>query len=257
MPKTKYTMKSLDAAIDVLETFLQSEADSRGITEISRITGLSPNRVFRILSTLAERGYVLQDDRSQDYCLGRGFLLLGEAARDRFNLRRNAKPYLEELAAESGDAADLLVRFGDQVVVIDREYGWHRVQASGPIGEAFPLHISSAGKLFLAELSQTEVARWLSEIALSIHGPRTITSIDELKDELDQIRARGYSTSKEEIEEGLFSTGAAVRDSSGLVVAGILLTWTTERHDEEHMRRNAALVMDAGSRLSHELGYRR
>ena len=92
MTSSTPTIRSLEATLDVLEGFLAPGGDYRGVTELSRMTGMQKNRVWRILTTLARRGYVLQDEETQKYSLGPGFLILGEAFRNRLDLRRAAAP---------------------------------------------------------------------------------------------------------------------------------------------------------------------
>jgi DNA-binding IclR family transcriptional regulator len=79
MAQSEYSISALEAALDVAESFLTPNGTIRGVSEISRQTGLHKNRVFRILSTLSNRGYIEQDQVTQKYRLGSGFLVLGEA----------------------------------------------------------------------------------------------------------------------------------------------------------------------------------
>lgn len=243
--------------MDVLEAFIAAHGRPLGITDVSRRTGHNKNRVFRILATLAARGYVLQDPETQEYHLGRGFLLLGEAARNRFDLRETARPYLRELAERSGDAALLLLPFGDSTVTVDIEYGWQRLQSGGPIGETFPLHVGSSGKLLLAHMPPAERDELLDQLALDPVGPNAITDRSDLLRELQRVRERGYATSQEEIEPGLISVGAPIRDHSGQVIAAFTLSVPKARYDEDYERASADLLMDAARRLSVELGSRR
>lgn len=256
MPKTEYRIRSLEATLDVLEAFVDAAGRPLGVTEISRLTGHNKNRVFRILVTLAARGFVLQDPETQEYYLGRGFLLLGEATRNRFDLREAARPYLRELAESSGDAALLLLPFGNSTVTVDIEYGWQRLQSGGPIGETFPLHVGSSGKLLLAHMPSGERQEVLDRLPLDPLTPNSITDRDELLRELQRVREQGYATSQEEIEPGLISVGAPIRNSSGEVVAAFTLSVPSARYDEAYERRCANLLLDAGRRLSAELGYR-
>ena len=112
MPGEASYIQSIDAALDVVESFLTSESGLRGVTEIARLTGMEKNRVWRILTTLARRGYVQQDAGSGHYSLGPGFLVLGGAFHGRLDLRRLAQPLLADMADVSGDTAFLLVPFG-------------------------------------------------------------------------------------------------------------------------------------------------
>ena len=70
----EYYSKAIGRALDVIECFHDSET-SLSLTDISRIGGLPESSLFRILSTLALRGYLLRtadgaSDWLPDCCWG-------------------------------------------------------------------------------------------------------------------------------------------------------------------------------------------
>ena len=152
MGDTKYSIGSLEATLDVLEAFLNTDRRSRGVTEISRITGLHKARVFRILSTLESRGYMKQNPETQEYVIGPGFLFLGDMAREVYDLRIPAREILEELAEKSGDSANLFILSGRNAILVEMARGKHILQAAAHIGEKIPVYASASPKLLLAYL---------------------------------------------------------------------------------------------------------
>src|SRR5437879_12147939 len=85
----KYLVESVARALDVLETFRDSEELS--LSEISRRVGLNKSRSFRLLHTLAERGYVEKIADGGRYRLG--VKLFERAAHRGRELRRIAQPF--------------------------------------------------------------------------------------------------------------------------------------------------------------------
>lgn len=255
MPRTDYYHQGLGAALDVVETFLEPGCTSRGVTEISGLTGLNKNRVFRILSTLRDRGYVEKSIENDDYRLGLGFLLLGEVVRNQFDLRKVSQPYLRQLADSSGDAAYLLVMVGNRAVTIDRCLGEHSLQIAEPIGEQFPLYVGASPKLLLAHVEDPDRSKIIADLDLAVHGPNTITDVQEMTRELDQIRNQGYSVSVEETEEGTHAVAAPIRDNNGYVLAGITIAMPMMRYSKGTESRNIKLVLEAGRQISEKLGY--
>ncbi len=256
MTKTDYSMKSLEATFDVIESFIAPHVQSRSVSEISRMTGLNRNRVFRILMNLLTRDYVMQDPKTREYSLGLGFMHLGEAVRNRFDLLDMVRPTLWKLARLSGDAAYLIMRFGLVTATVAREYGEHRIQGYGPIGETFPLHITASGKLFLALLPEPERRETLLGLELARYGRNSITRLEDLEFVLEEVRSQGYCISEEEVEDGLFTVAAPIRNHRGVMIAGLDITTPEARHDEQRRERNLELVIGSAEAISEALGYR-
>jgi IclR family acetate operon transcriptional repressor len=256
MTNSTPTIRSLEATLDVLEGFLAPGGDFRGVTELSRMTGMQKNRVWRILTTLARRGYVLQDEETQKYSLGPGFLILGETFRNRLDLRRTAAPFLDELAEESGDAIHLDIKYGQEAVLIDRRLGSHGVQVTGPIGEAIPLFIGASPKIHLAFLSKRERKELLDQIQIVPLTPNTVKSREMLEGQLEQIRTLGYWVEEEDYEIGSNEVAAPVFEHTGRVVACLGIAIPRARYTPERRDRTVHLVVEAARGLSEKLGYR-
>jgi DNA-binding IclR family transcriptional regulator len=250
------TVQSIDALLDVVESLVTASAGMRGVTEIAQYTGLQKNRVWRMLNTLRDRGYVLQTTSNRAYQLGPGFLVLGEAFRERFDLRRVAEPFLLELTEDTGDAAFVFVRNGLRAVCADMKVGRHAVQALGRLGEGIPLHVGASPKVLLAFLPDTQRSEILAELPLTSYTFATITDRGALVMELAKIRAQGYCEAGDDYELGSYGVGVPVRDHTGAVTAAISLTMPNMRCDVERRKRAISLLLDAARRLSEGLGYR-
>jgi IclR family acetate operon transcriptional repressor len=256
LKENDYTIQSLAAALDVIDCLVASNGIGRGITEIGHQTGFTKSRVFRILDTLGQRGYVQKDPETQKYHLGPGFLVVGEAFRDGLDLRLVAEPILEDLAERSGDTAHLLALSGLQAVTIDIKRGRHFLQVSESVGQPFPLYIGAVPKILLAYLPEPERKAIIKRLIIHRHTQRTTVRKGDLEAELKQIRSQGYWIAKDDYEAGIFAVGAAVREHTGRVIAGVSLTSPQVRHSVERERRNTQLVIEAARELSERLGYR-
>ena len=250
------TIRSLEAALDVVEEFLSPGGDFRGVTELSRLTGMQKNRVWRILTTFAQRGYVLQDEETQKYSLGPGFLVLGESFRNRFDLRRAAAPFMDELAELSGDAVHLDILNGQESVLIDRRLGRHGVQVTGPIGEGVLVCYGASPKIHLAHLPEKERNKLLDEIRIVPLTPNSVTSREMLERQLEEIRNLGYWVSEGDYEVGSYEVAAPVFDHTGWVVAGLGIAIPQARYTPERRDRTIELVLTATKGLSEKLGFR-
>jgi len=255
MAETDYSIRSLDAAIDVLESFLKPDGQSRGVAETARITGHNKNKVFRILATLEKRGYVRKHSPMQEYGLGLGCLFLADAVRELMDLREISITVLKQLAEKTGDATHLYVLSGEEAVCMSAYKGRHVVQAAGYAGERLPLHVGASPKVLLAYLPEKERAKLLSGMRLTRFTPNTITSRRKLEEQLQVIRSQGYSEAVDDFEIGLYAAGAPVRDGAGQVVAAVVITFPSTRDSRARRDASIEMIVEAGNKISQVLGY--
>ena len=255
MPENdSYVIDIIAVALDVIEHITDDSKVYRA-SEIARALGINRTRVFRILKTLENRGYVDYDSDTQGYRLGVKFLHLGENVRERLDLRREAETILVELSRKTGDSAHLLILRGNRAITIDRRQGENRLQVASPIGQSLPLYVGASPKILLAYLPTEERERVLQGITLERFTENTIADLDELRKHLDTIRQQGYAVDEEDYEQGVFAIGAPVFDFTGSVIAGITITTPGSRYSIERKQELINLVVYAGKKLSEKLGY--
>jgi DNA-binding IclR family transcriptional regulator len=250
----EYFIQSIDAATKVAESFLISGKEVLTLREMIEITGFTKNRVFRIISTLTDLGYLYREENGTGYSLGAKFLLLGEQVRNRSNLREMAAPFLEDMVEATNDAAHLYTTMGNDLVCILHRIGSYMVQAAGHVGEHIPIHIGPA-KVILANKSEEEIHQYLAQIEITPFTDATVTDKDVLREELEVIRAQGYCVDHEEFEEGCHAFSAAVRDLVGDPIGAFVLAVPTIRHSEEKEHQVIQLTSTAAKDLSAQLGF--
>ena len=253
----QYTIQALDAAIDIIEFLVHT--DENGVeataTEISRRVGLHRNRVFRILKTLEYRNYVEVDPQTRVYGLGIKFLHLGQHVQKRLGVREAAEAILKELARKTGDVASVWVQAETTAVCVDWEKGPHMLQSLPSIGRALPLYVGAAPKVLLAHLGQQERDRLLSEVAFEAFTSNTITDSGVLETRLREIRSQGYAVDEEDYEYGEHAVGAPVRDHTGQVVAALSVAVPKTRYRPDRRELLIEYVVEAGYRVSQNLGF--
>ena len=118
-------------------------------------------------------------------------------------------PHLVEFSARVNETVDLSLLDGSQVTFVDQVDAPHRLRPASAVGESFPLHSCAPGKALLATLSASRLrallpARWPAYTA------HTITSPQELLDQLDEIRSTGFALDNEEQNDGICAVGVAI-----------------------------------------------
>jgi DNA-binding IclR family transcriptional regulator len=212
------TNKSVVKGALILRELARYESGAT-VTELAGAVGLSRPTAFRILNSLEQTGFVDRNDAK--YTLGWEFSRLARRADPYAGLVARLQPVLDELADSLKETVTLSVPTpGQELDLIAAATGSHVVGVSvdALIGQRWPLHASSGGKILLAELSEKKFMEIVPQ-ELEAFTPETISERKALLREVQQVREQGYSIIDNELEEGLLSLSRPMRDSAGSVVA--------------------------------------
>jgi len=147
---------------------------------------------------------------------------------------------------------NLSVRQGDEIVYIERVYSERSgMQVVRAIGGRAPLHLTSVGKLFLAQDDITRVRAYATRTGLSGHTKNSITEASRLDRELANVRANGWARDDEELELGVRCMAAGVLDDQGRLVAGLSISSPSDRLQETWLDK----VRATAAAISKALGY--
>lgn len=253
----RYTVRSVVRAISILHE-IGDRAPSGGssVTDIADAVGLSKSATFAILQTLLSAGFVTDSGTgpTRRYLLGATLTRLGEKARAQVSIRDIARPTLEAVAR----ALSLSVRFGilegNRVSIIDRVDAATGVRIDLRMGDLELMHCTAVGKAILASLSDAEVRAILSGGPLVRKTPHTITTVRQLLAHLQTVRESGYAIDDEEDFEGITCIGAAVRDHSGTLHAGLSVTTIKARLTAARTAEIGKALAVAADEISAALG---
>ena len=221
-------VQSLNRTFDILEFFIDNK-DAVRIKDLSQELGLHKSTVHRLLSALAYRGYIRQDQETGRYQLGLKVMELYNALVDNNELIKVARPVLERLASRCQEAVHLLVMDNDEAVYVDKVEFPNTIHLRSHIGKHISLHCTATGKIFLANLPGDTVKSIIKKKGLPRHTKNTITSEILLREELEKINRQGYSLDNIENEENVRCVAAPIRDSAGKVIAALSISGPTIR----------------------------
>lgn len=228
------TIGSVERAMDVLEALRRSGGST--ITELSDTVDLTPGAIHTHLSTLKRDGYVVQEGVT--YRLGPGCLLLGAHVRNNSDLLRAAKGEADKLANETGEVAHLVIEHDSRLFVIHEMFGENAVGRTYHIEKRAHarryFHCTAGGKALLAALPDDSIERILDETELTAHTPMTLTTREELLEEVETTRERGYALEQEEQLMGIRGVGAPVKRQDGSVAGAIAVSGPTSRLKDEY-----------------------
>jgi IclR family transcriptional regulator, pca regulon regulatory protein len=209
-------VQSMARGLAVIKAFDENH-QALTLSEVADATGLARAAARRFLLTLAELGYVRIDGRT--FALTPRVLELGYAYLSSLSLLQIAEPHLERLAADVQESASVTVLDDTDIVYVARVPTSRIMRVTISIGTRFPAYATSMGRVLLAGLTGPELDGYLARASMRPITPRTITDPGVLRTELDRVREQGWALVDQELEEGLRSLAAPIRDRSGRVMA--------------------------------------
>ena len=244
----------LERAIQLLDCFSQDEP-YLGVREVARMTGLSSSSAGRILSSLKTLGLLVQDHETHKYALAGKVLAWAEVYSATLDVRRLALPYIQELQRMTGETVSLYVLEGTNRVCVERLESDENVRVVARIGRNIPLHAGSAGKLFLAYMTDEERKVVLNETILDPLTPYTITDTEELHEQMKTIRSQGYAVSHREWTVDASGIAAPIFNQRGKMIAALTVSGPTQRFVPEKSKRMASACTRTAMQISGLLGY--
>ena len=225
---TTKNIQSVQRAFAILESFQKSGRKERSVKEIAVSLGLNKSTAFGLINTLAELGYLQQNAENQKYYLGLKLLTFSNAIQTQSSMIQIAHPYLEQLSSRYGETAHCAVERGGSVVYVDKVSSSGAITVNTSIGTENYMHCTGVGKCILAYLPP-ELQEQVLAAPLAVKTPGTITNPRQLREELVQIRARGYATDDGEESIGLSCVAVPVFSASGKILCAISVSGMTPR----------------------------
>nr|WP_271213516.1 IclR family transcriptional regulator C-terminal domain-containing protein [Rhodococcus wratislaviensis]GLK40646.1 transcriptional regulator [Rhodococcus wratislaviensis] len=224
------------------------------LTELATETGLPRSTVQRILHTLQMLGYVARSGGR--WSLAPRVLSIGQHYSQSHPLIEAAVPRLLEVTEKTQESASLGVLDGADVVYAARVPVRRIMSINVSVGTRVPAYATSIGRALLAWAPAEIVERVVAESTFQKFGPETISTAAELEQELAKVREQGYALTSEELEKGLISLAAPVRDAGSMVVGVIACSTSSARNTPARFREQAVpCILAAAAALSADIGY--
>ncbi|MFP8879985.1 MAG: IclR family transcriptional regulator [Myxococcota bacterium] len=219
------------------------------LAELGAAVGLTRSTAHRLLAALESEGLVTRGRSRSTYCLGPAVIALGSQALLSSDLRRTARPALDELAEAFGETTTLEVLIGDEILVLDGIAGRRLVSAGLDTGTRWPAFATSTGRCILAHLPE-----FRREYLLHLPRPRltdkTRTGIRELRAELAVVRKRGFAATFGELGPEYAAVAAAFFGPTGEVEGALCVGGPVTRFTAERVEEIGAKLSKAADQLS-------
>jgi len=257
--KPNNLVQTIERASSILDILGQSP-QGISIRELSTKIKLPKGTTHRLLSSLSYFGYVRQDLKTRNYLLGLKLVELGQLLLGQLDLRKEAEPFLRDLAERTKETVHLVFLDRNEIVYIDKvetEQNSSGLKMASRVGLRNPAHSSAVGKVLLAHFPEEELKNFIKEKGLAERTENTIIDPTQLKDHLKSVRAQGYAIDDEENEKGIRCVAAPIYNEVGKTVAAISISGPafriTKKVIQEFLKKE---VMETALKVSQRLGFR-
>ncbi|MDP9261554.1 MAG: helix-turn-helix domain-containing protein [Actinomycetota bacterium] len=248
-PRDSSTLQSVERACAVLE-YLAACDEPQTASQVSRALTIERTAAHRLLRSLLKSG-IVWSERPSLYSIGPRALAIGMSYVEQMQVRRIALPYLMELSFEYTERpwSIVLAMFdGKDILLVERLWNPRTpLNSLIEIGGKMPIDRTAAGWAYLARLTDSAAA--------AIVGHKRF---EEIRPKIEQARdSRGIAFASGELQPGIDALSAPIVDSTGRVVA-LVIVGGTDFHDELNLDSpTASRVLRIVTRVSDTLATRR
>jgi DNA-binding IclR family transcriptional regulator len=252
--KDSKQVKSILKAAAIIDLLADSE-EPLPLAAITKELGIAKSTLHGLISTLVDVGYVAQDVDTGRYLLGFRLFEIGSSVSRKWNERKIAYPYMQQLTEQTGETVHLAVLDDGEVLYINKQESSNSIRIVTDTGVKLPAYCTGVGKVLLAGLSSTAFKKYAKGRDFVQYTATTITDLDALKAELNKIRSQGYATDEQEYLEGLRCIAAPIFNHKGEVTSAISVAGPLLRMKGDTFEEKKWYVLDVANNISKQMGY--
>ena len=226
-------IQSLERGLAVINSFSR-DRQTQTLSEVASEAGLTRATARRILLTLSELGYVRQHGRG--FALTPRVLDLGYSFLSSFRVVELAQQPMERLVDEVKESSSMSILDDTEIVYVARVPTTRIMTIALALGSRLPVYPTSMGRVLLAGLSDEEVNEYLVKIELRRLTPHTVTDSRRFRSIITEVRESGYALVDQELEEGVRSIAAPIKNGRGETIAAMNVSCHASRIDVAQMR---------------------
>jgi IclR family pca regulon transcriptional regulator len=215
-PRDADFVRSIERGLAVISA-LGHPGGGLAVADVARAIGVTRASARRTLLTLEQLGYLRSDGRR--FTLTPKLLDLGHGYRSGLALPDVARPHLQQLMEATDEFCSVSVLDGDETLCVARVAPARIMNVAMPVGTRLPAYATCVGRVLLAGMEPDQLDGYLERVELRALTPATRTTEPALREELDRVRRQRYAVVDLELERGLRSAAAPIRDIAGRVIA--------------------------------------
>lgn len=249
-------IQSIEVGGELLKV-LAADPRPMALKDLVKAAGMPSGKIHPYLVSFGKIGLVMQDPVTGHYLLGPLAIQLGLTSLQTMNPIREATPFVEALAAETGHGVALAVwgNLGPVVVrLVEASYPFHTNMRTGTV---MSMANTATGRVFSAFLPPALVEKMLEDDRIRM-GPDIAHPLDKkiVKQMIDEVRERRMSQGINHPTPGIASFSAPVFDYSGNIALAVTISGPTGTVDIDWNGPVANALRACTDSISKRLGYR-
>jgi len=246
------SVQSVDRAISILE--ILADRGETGVSEVAAELGVHKSTASRLMSSLLTHGLVEQISDRGRYRLGLGLVRLAGSVTSSLDVVSGSRDVTKALASQVGETVNIAVLDNKQVLYVDQVMGPSMVSMRSWLGQSVPTHCTASGKVLTAWLDKTSRVSSRPDSWKKL-APNTITSVDALEQELEQVRQNGFAVAYQEMETDFVAVAAPIRNEHDEVTAALVISGPASRLKPEDFDSLGQIVKLSAAKLSGNPNY--
>ena len=239
------TLNTIENAVEILETL--QELDGAGVTELAEQFDLTKGTMHTYLKTLDRQGLLVKN--GTEYRVSLKVFEIGGRVRDGLAMYTSGRDPADRLAEDTGELVHLALEQQGVIHYVYQIHGSEAMKTTTPVGHTRPLHATAAGKTILAMLSDERRDALLQCCRFQALTAHTIDEREDLIEELDQVKERGYAINDREEIVGSRTLATPVSDSTGEVVGAVCLSGPASRFQEAYVSELVPQVKETANHI--------
>jgi len=235
-------------ALDVLDEIASIGRPVR-FSELLKSSSYPKATLYRLLQTLTNQGMLQYDDERQVYGMGIRLVRLAHAAWQQSSIAPIAREFIDALSEKTGETVHLAQLDNGQVLYVDKRNAAAPIEMFSQAGKIGPGYCTGVGKAMIAFLDPAQQNRAIAQQAFHAYTENTLTSAQELRGELNEIRLAGIAFDREEHEPDIICIAAPILTSVGRVVGGVSVTSSTKRYSLSDLANLKPEILAAAAQI--------
>ena len=247
-------MRTVEKALRLLD-FFSDKRPEIGLSELAKLSGIDKATVLRMLSDMAECGFVEQKTDDKKWRLGAGVLRLARLREVAQPVTRVLTPILERLAEQTGETAHASLISGRDLANIGVAEPARANRVHIEPGLTLPLHATASGFAVTAFLRPEQREAVFARKLAAVTG-QTPTSREDLTARIEQARARGYSVADQTFEDEVYGLAMPIFGPDGFACGALAVATPASRVTEALEAQIIAALAPAAREATLGLGGR-
>lgn len=226
------------------------------LTDISDNLSLSKSTIQPILKTLVELNLLYFNQHTKTYNIGYKCYSIGSSFIDNNNGLTIIKNHMKDIVNECNEICQLGIldsMDNTRVFYIAKEEPVQSIKLISKIGSSLPAHATALGKCLLSQFDNNTIDKlYDSKKTLPKITERTVTNINDLKEEIKLINEQGFIREIGESSEGVECVAVPILKNNNMV-ASISVSLPTFRSSDTKIDSISKTLLEHQMKINQQI----